>query len=219
MPFKHSIRYSLPYKICESCNLPYRECAWCKKPFRLHHLQKFCSSSCFKQAQPLIDAAIRFWRKVNKHGPMMRKELGRCWIWIGARRNGGYGVFHPAGMGRNATMNANKFAWEQVNGPVPIGKVLMHRCDYPPCIRPSHHCLGTQTENMRDASQKGRLKGPKPWQRGELHRNHKLTEEQVNEIRELRRQGWTLATLSKKFSISISNVHEIVSRQIWAHLS
>jgi len=36
--------------------------------------------------------------------------------------------------------------------------ILCHSCDNPPCCNPSHLWLGTQAENLADASAKGRLK-------------------------------------------------------------
>ncbi len=36
------------------------------------------------------------------------------------------------------------------------GKVVMHLCDNPRCIEPTHLQLGTQKDNMQDASKKGR---------------------------------------------------------------
>ena len=26
---------------------------------------------------------LRFWANVNKKGPVVRPELGRCWVWTG----------------------------------------------------------------------------------------------------------------------------------------
>lgn len=40
--------------------------------------------------------------------------------------------------------------------PLQAGEVAMHKCDNPPCINPEHLKIGTYTENMRDASFKGR---------------------------------------------------------------
>jgi len=71
----------------------------------------------------------------------------RCWVWVGKgniKNQNGYGK--------------TKRVYSLLVGPVAAGLFLCHRCDNPPCVRPSHLWLGTQTENLRDATNKGRLK-------------------------------------------------------------
>lgn len=41
-------------------------------------------------------------------------------------------------------------------GPRPKGALLLHRCDRPLCIEPSHLFYGSQRDNMRDCILKGR---------------------------------------------------------------
>jgi hypothetical protein len=42
-----------------------------------------------------IRIARRFWTKVDKAGPVVRHELGPCWLWTAGvfKRRGGYGAF------------------------------------------------------------------------------------------------------------------------------
>ena len=40
--------------------------------------------------------------------------------------------------------------------PVPADKVVMHECDNPSCVRPTHLRVGTHAENMHDKVVKGR---------------------------------------------------------------
>ena len=42
---------------------------------------------------------------------------------------------------------AHRWTWEQANGPIPRGMVVMHICDNPPCVELSHLRLGTHAEN------------------------------------------------------------------------
>lgn len=51
---------------------------------------------------------------------------------------------------------AHRLMWEEVNGPIPHGMCVLHRCDNPPCIRPDHLFLGTKADNVRDMIAKGR---------------------------------------------------------------
>ena len=61
-------------------------------------------------------------------------------------------------------VTAHRAAWQAVNGPIPDGMVIMHLCDNRPCSRIDHLKLGTQSENIQDAWDKGlvRVRTPPP---------------------------------------------------------
>lgn len=99
-------------------------------------------------APPTTAPNIRFWSKVNKHGPRVGR-LSRCWVWLGGCDRDGYGYFH---LTRSRSIRAHRYAW----GDVPEGKQVLHRCDNPPCVRRSHLFLGTQEDNQQDMAAKGR---------------------------------------------------------------
>lgn len=91
----------------------------------------------------------RFWRRVP------RSE--GCWEWRGARHPRlGYGKFSVS---RNTNIPAHRAAWLFEHGEIPQGMRVLHKCDNPPCVRPDHLFLGTQTDNMRDCAAKGRIRG------------------------------------------------------------
>lgn len=52
---------------------------------------------------------------------------------------------------------AHRYAYELVNGPIPDGIDVCHRCDNRGCVRFDHLFAGTRSDNMRDASSKGRI--------------------------------------------------------------
>lgn len=89
-----------------------------------------------------MSVEARFWTKVDRNGPVVRSELGACWLWLAATaKNGGYGLFQVAGR----QLKAHRFAWELSNGELPpLSKdrrdwiLVCHRCDNPPCVNPSH---------------------------------------------------------------------------------
>ncbi len=90
--------------------------------------------------------------------PPMDRLMGKvsigdsCWEWTGAKESAGYGRIKNAGR----TMSAHRVSWELHNGPIPAGMLVCHRCDNPPCVRPSHLFLGTQADNAIDRERKSR---------------------------------------------------------------
>lgn len=90
------------------------------------------------------DPMTRFMEKVDQAGPIVRPELGPCWIWTGARQGSGYGRFWTG----VRIDGAHRFSWESVHGPVPSGFEVDHKCDNPPCVNPTHLQLLTHRANL-----------------------------------------------------------------------
>lgn len=82
--------------------------------------------------------------------------LGECWVWTGAHQSQGYGMVSVGGR----VIGAHRLSWIEANGPIPHGQCVMHLCDNPPCIRPSHLQAGTYVANARDRKAKGRSGKP-----------------------------------------------------------
>ncbi len=97
-----------------------------------------------------IEAISAFFEKVSK-------GLEGCWIWNGSRNWDGYGMLSFMGK----AMGSHRASWIIHNGEIPSGKSVLHRCDNPPCVNPSHLFLGTQGDNVRDCARKGRIRGGK----------------------------------------------------------
>ncbi len=98
-----------------------------------------------------VPAEERFWRFVNKDGPVPAHvpEIGNCWVWTGARYTSGYGVFRLSYPVRSST-SAHRFAFGQTD------LWVLHRCDNRLCVRKSHLFEGTARENIHDMIAKGR---------------------------------------------------------------
>ena len=86
----------------------------------------------------------KFWKKVDKSGD--------CWLWMAGKLEKGYGQFWFDGR----THRAHRMAWLLTNGEIPEGMCVLHKCDNPPCVNPSHLWLGTNQDNMDDMNNKGR---------------------------------------------------------------
>ena len=76
-----------------------------------------------------------------------------CWMFtkIGA---GGYGYFS---IGRYSPFRAHRVSYMLFKGPIPEGKMVLHRCDVRNCVNPDHLHIGTQQDNMRDGVDRGRF--------------------------------------------------------------
>ncbi len=85
----------------------------------------------------------RFWAKVDRSGP------GGCWLWTASTREG-YGYF---GLGRRdeGMVDAHRFAYELLVGPIPAGLEIDHLCRVRRCVNPPHLEAVTSAENKRRA--------------------------------------------------------------------
>ena len=115
-------------------------------------------------------------------------------------------------------MIAHRFAYRSVHGVIPGGKgaskvYVLHKCDNPPCVRPSHLFLGTQKDNMGDAVAKGRNV------RGERGGSARLASADVIAMRERYAAGGVLMReLANDYGVDPSHVSKILSRDKWAHV-
>ncbi|MEN6535472.1 MAG: HNH endonuclease signature motif containing protein [Bryobacteraceae bacterium] len=83
----------------------------------------------------------RFWAKVDRGGPVIRAELGPCWVWKASGQR--YGKIRNHG----AYVSAHHVSWLITNGAIPDGLWVLHKCDNPKCVRPDHLWLGTGSDH------------------------------------------------------------------------
>ena len=129
------------------------------------------------------DLGIRFWSKVN---------IGNsddCWEWQAGKRSG-YGSFciyyKPC--------YAHRVSWELTYGPIPEGKLCLHKCDNRICVNPSHLYLGTHADNVLDREYRC-----KNYLRGRIST---ITKNNIIEMKNLYSLGTSYSKIAKKFNIS-----------------
>ena len=131
-----------------------------------------------------------------------------CWIWMGATRSTNYGSFRDDSFKGSKNVSAHRASYEIYVGKIPDGMLVLHRCDVPLCVNPSHLFLGTHLSNAKDRNAKGR----EAHQRGEEQGAAKLTWEKVEK---LRKDNRTYAVLSKEYGICIANISKIKNNKGW----
>lgn len=149
----------------------------------------------------------RYWAKVDR--------TGDCWVWKASVVKG-YGQIRRKVGDKHTVALAHRVAYEMCHGEIPAGLQVLHRCDNPLCVRPSHLFLGTNKENNDDKMRKGRH--GHGTQHGEQASGAKLTEDSIRQIRSMRAQGMLLREIGEKFGVHYMTIGQIVSGKTWKHV-
>lgn len=209
MPIK-SIIPTRVARTCEMCQV-----GFFVKPSDLK--RRCCSRTCYAawDHQPHIVAA-RFWKYVDQ-----TSDPDGCWLWTGGLRRG-YGRFS---LRLGQPVPAHRYAYEQINGVIPDGMFVLHRCDVRGCVRPSHLYAGTHEENMNDRADRGRTASgirhgihihPERVPRGESHHATKMTRAQVDQMRlRYAAGGITQSALAREYGVTQPTVGNIILHKTW----
>jgi hypothetical protein len=171
----------MPFKIgptCETCG------AVCRK-----RKARLCRS-CYRAA-PRTTRERRFWAKVTTGDG--------CWEWAGYTDSYGYGQLQTG-----LKEPAHRVSWEINVGPIPEGLQVLHHCDNPPCVRPDHLFLGTQSDNIKDMWAKGR------GQSGAI-----LTVADVRAIRQGAALGQQMPEMAQTYGVSTTAIRDVVTGRRW----
>lgn len=140
----------------------------------------------------------RFWPKVNK---------GEHWLWTAGHNGLGYGLIQVGTYKNPKQKLAHRISWEFAYGAIPVGLFVLHKCDIPACVKPSHLFLGTQTDNLNDAIRKRRMSV------GELNGMAKLTWEDVEIIRDS--NEISNSELARAFRVSQRSIRNVMNGTTW----
>jgi hypothetical protein len=137
----------------------------------------------------------RFWQYV------VVPDDDSCWEWVGRVNCDSYGSINGGKEFNNKKLQATHVSYLIQHGSLPPkGKYLCHTCDNPGCVNPNHIFVGTQTDNMHDAINKGRIKGTA------------LSDDDVAFIRyAYKNKILNQKELALKFNCSASHISKIIS--------
>lgn len=128
-------------------------------------------------------------------GRIVKIDEYSCWLWKGSKNTWGYGrVRVPFSNERGV----HRISWLLHNGPIPKGLNVLHKCDVPSCVNPSHLFLGTFADNNADKKAKGREFHPK----GEMCGMAKLTMPAVRNLRSRKETFACITEWAKEFGVS-----------------
>ena len=144
----------------------------------------------------------RFWKKVKI------SSEDECWEWQGMTIRSGYGRIYTGNYKKEL---AHRVAWQLTYGDIPDGEgyhgtCVLHTCDNRKCVNPKHLFIGSHADNIHDMCRKGRYHQENiPF--GEGHANHKLTDEQIGEIRAM--HGMSQRQLASMYGVIQQQISRI----------
>ena len=138
-----------------------------------------------------------FWTKVDRKGP------DECWPWKGFVKLSGHGLTSIKGR----PMHTSRKAWIVTHGPIKDGLQVLHKCDNAVCCNPDHLYLGTRIDNILDQWEQPAManRGPRDGRR------FLLTDEQLELLWLMRKEGATLRACADHFDISFTTVARYVT--------
>lgn len=131
-----------------------------------------------------------------------------CWLWKGCCAQNGYG--HVGYKGK--IVSVHRLMWKLINGEISADLDVLHKCDCRRCCNPEHLFLGTASDNLMDASRKGRLRV------NGKHPTAKLSAEQVISVRQQLREGVAGRLLAKQYGVSYPVIFDIRRRRRYRHI-
>lgn len=190
--------------------IQHKECAFCSLMFprngTFSDLQwaeaKYCSRPCYFRAQkgrPVLSALF---------SRIKIDTVTSCWLWQGSVDSKGYGLTIHDG---KKNQKVHRVVYALSVGKIPTDKLVLHRCDVRNCCNPFHLFTGTVQDNTDDMVLKGRGR----WLQGSATPVAKLTEAEVDKIRQDKRLQREIAA---DYGIAQTTVSAIKRKVNWKHL-
>lgn len=148
------------------------------------------------------------WIELSRYHEIVAQSerRGECLLFTGYRPSGAHGRIEH----HKQQIYVHRAVFAVLNGPIPHGLNVCHRCDVGNCIEPGHLFLGTQAENVADMWAKGRGKPP-PVKMGTNNFKATLSDKEVADLRALSAEGvLTQRELAAQFGCSQSTVWRII---------
>ena len=144
-----------------------------------------------------------------------------CKPFMGYRDSNGYGKVRYCGESRLA----HRVTYAVHHG-IPLGQlngvVIRHTCDNPPCCEPDHLVAGTQADNMRDKSERGRCHTTFHTDcNGTKRYNAKLNDELVRSIRAEyipRHREHGARAIARRLDMSVATISQCLRGEKWTHV-
>lgn len=162
------------------------------------------SDTCEIWPHVTAELVTRFWSLVDRC-----QDRNACWEWQGHKvaSRGGYGRFKFKG----GTWRAHRLAYVIGRGTELGDKMVLHRCNNPACVRPSHLYLGTGTDNARDRILSGTQ-----------YRNEKAAKtgpDKALRIVELHDEGMTQSEIMAEVDATRHHVYDVLAGRTYSWLT
>ncbi len=126
------------------------------------------------------------------------EPISGCWLWTAATDKHGYGMlWNGKRMDR-----AHRLFFAAANGVSVDGLYVLHDCDNPACVNTEHLHAGTQADNMKERTIRGRS-------------GKRITQETADKIRVMLKIGAPQRTIANLFGVSQRLVWSISKGLIW----
>ena len=137
----------------------------------------------------------RFWDKVDLFFGITDED---CWNWKAGLSDKGYGRINV----KRKARHAHKLIYIHFKGEVRDDLQVMHTCNNPSCVNPSHLILGTNKDNQQYATLHGRSVNQfRP----------KLTSQEVERCKRQSSVGFTYQDIADILGCSRNTVFEAVN--------